>query len=126
MAESGKRVLVIDDDRSIREYLRFLLNQAGYEVEEAEDGDVGVEKFKHGTYDVVVTDISMPQKDGIDAIIEMRAFNPRARIIAMSGVAKSDRLLEIARMYNADRVIKKPFQSQDMLETVKSVLEAAV
>jgi two-component system chemotaxis response regulator CheY len=121
-AVGGKRILVIDDDRSIREYLRFLLEQAGYEVVEAEDGDVGVEKFKHGTYDLVVTDISMPQKDGIDAIIDMRAIDPKVRIVAMSGVAKSDRLLEIARMYKADRVIKKPFQSPDILKTISELL----
>ena len=121
MAEVA-RILVVDDDKSIREYLRFLLEQAGYQVEEAEDGEVAVEKFMNATFDLVVTDISMPLKDGIDAIIEMRAANAHARFIAMSGVARSDRLLEIAKMYNADRAIKKPFQGQELLAAVKELL----
>jgi DNA-binding response OmpR family regulator len=118
-----KRVLVADDDRSIREYLHFLLDQAGYDVDEAEDGNVLVHKFTHDSYDLVITDISMPEKDGIDAIIEMRAADAKARIIAMSGVAKSDRLLEIARIYNADRVIKKPFESEEILTAVRQALQ---
>lgn len=123
MSETSRaHILVVDDDKAIREYLRFLLEQAGYAVEEAEDGEVAVEKFSNGAYDVVVTDISMPLKDGIDAIIEMRAFNPKARFIAMSGVARSDRLLEIAKMYNADRAIKKPFQSGEILTAVSELL----
>ena len=117
-----RRVLVVDDDRAIREYLRFVLEPAGYEVEEAENGAVAVEKFGRAGYDVVITDISMPEKDGIDAIIEMRGSDTHAKFIAMSGVAKSDTLLEIARMYNADRVIKKPFQSEDILTAVSRVL----
>jgi two-component system, chemotaxis family, chemotaxis protein CheY len=117
-----KRVLVADDDRSIREYLRFLLEQAGYQVEEAEDGEVEVRKFSEGAFDLVVTDISMPEKDGIEAIIEMRAVKPNAKIIAMSGVARSERLLEIAQMYRADRVIKKPFESEEFLTAVREML----
>jgi len=118
----SRRVLIVDDDRSIREYLRFLLEEAGFAVDEAEDGEVAVEKFGREAYDVVVTDISMPQKDGIDAIIEMREARPEAKIIAMSGVARSERLLEIAQMYKADRVIKKPFQSDDILTAIRDVL----
>jgi DNA-binding response OmpR family regulator len=123
MAEStGKRILVIDDDRSIREYLRFLLEEVGYGVVEAENGVVGLERFSTGEFDAVITDIAMPEKDGIDTIIEMRASDPAVRIIAMSGVAKSDTLLEIARMYKADRVIKKPFQSEEIIAVVRAVL----
>lgn len=123
MAEStGKKILVIDDDRAIREYLRFLLEEVGYGVVEAENGVVGLERFSTGEFDVVITDIAMPEKDGIDTIIEMRASDPAVRIIAMSGVAKSDTLLEIARMYKADRVIKKPFQSEEIIAAVRAVL----
>jgi CheY-like chemotaxis protein len=118
-----RRVLVVDDDRSIREYLRFVLEPAGYEVEEAENGAVAVEKFRRSAFDLVITDISMPEKDGIDAIIEMRGADTHAKFIAMSGVAKSDTLLEIARIYKADRVIKKPFQSEDILTAVSRVFE---
>jgi len=117
-----RRVLVVDDDRSIREYLRFVLEPAGYEVEEAENGAVAVEKFRRAGFDLVITDISMPEKDGIDAIIEMRGADAHAKFIAMSGVAKSDTLLEIARIYSADRVIKKPFLSEDILSAVARVL----
>jgi len=117
-----KKVLVVDDNRAIREYLRFLLENENYEVEEAENGKVALAQQKEWNADLVITDISMPEKDGIDTIIEMRDTYPSLRIIAMSGVAKSDRLLEIAKMYRADLVIKKPFTSEDILDALRQVL----
>lgn len=123
MAEAvRKKVLVVDDDRSIREYLRYLLSEHGFEVEEAENGVVALQRFSSSHFDVVITDISMPEKDGIDTIIEMRDKVPDARIIAMSGVARSETLLEIAKMYKADRVIQKPFQTDELLTALRDVL----
>ena len=121
-AVRGRNILVIDDDRSIREYLRYLLEDSGYGVQEAANGVEGIERFSTGEFDAVVTDISMPEKDGIDTIIEMRASDPAVKIIAMSGVAKSDTLLEIAKMYRADLAIKKPFKSEDILSALRMVL----
>ncbi len=117
-----KKALVVDDDRSIREYLHYLLDENGFEVEEAENGVVALQRFSSAHFDVVITDISMPEKDGIDTIIEMRDRDADTRIIAMSGVARSETLLEIAKMYKADRVIKKPFQSDDLLSALREVL----
>ncbi|MBD3243016.1 MAG: response regulator [Chitinivibrionales bacterium] len=117
-----KKVLVVDDDRSIREYLHYLLDEQGYDVDEAENGVVALQRFSNSHYDVVITDISMPEKDGIDTIIEMRDKEADARIIAMSGVARSETLLEIAKMYKADMAIKKPFQSDELLAALREVL----
>lgn len=118
-----KRVLVVDDDRSIREYLKFLLEDAGYEVKEASNGNEALDCFRDSAFDAVVTDISMPEKDGIDTMIEMRKLDADIRIIAMSGVSKSDTLLDIAKMYKADLALKKPFQSDDLLNALRTLLE---
>ncbi len=120
--EPAKRVLVVDDNRAIREYLHFLLQDEGYEVDEAENGAAALERLAETPADLVITDISMPHKDGIDAIIEMRDTHPSVKIIAMSGVAKSGTLLEIAKLYRADIALKKPFTSEDILGAVESVL----
>ena len=123
MATTGKvRILVVDDDEAIRTFLGHLLESEGYEVELAEDGSVALEKIAAQPVDLVITDIAMPEKDGIETIISVRDSNPSTKIIAISGVEKSERLLEIAQMYKADASLKKPFDNDVLLETIKKVL----
>lgn len=123
MAETGKvRLLVVDDDEAIRTFLGHLLESEGYEVELAENGSVALEKIAAQPFDLVITDIAMPEKDGIETIISVRDSNPSTKIIAISGVEKNERLLEIAQMYKADASLKKPFDNDVLLETIKKVL----
>ena len=118
-----KRILVIDDEESIRNYLREILEKAGYTVMDCEDGDKGIEMFLDDDFDIVLTDIAMPKKDGVEVLIEMKKVSPSTRIIAMSGVAECDKLLEVANIYKADATIKKPFEKEDVLSAIKKVLE---
>jgi CheY-like chemotaxis protein len=112
---SAKKILVIDDDEPIREYLRFVLQKAGHQVTLAENGNRGLTLFDRNGFDTVITDISMPEKDGIDTIIAMRQKCPTLRIVAMSGVASKDTLLQIADIYGADAVLAKPFEGEQIL-----------
>lgn len=112
---ASKKVLVIDDDEPIREYLRFVLEEAGHTVSVAKDGNEGVALFEADVFDTVITDIAMPERDGIDTIIAMRELRPQTRIVAMSGLASKDKLLQIADMYGADAIMAKPFERDEIL-----------
>ena len=92
-------------------------------VMDCEDGDKGIEMFLDDDFDIVLTDIAMPKKDGVEVLIEMKKVSPSTRIIAMSGVAECDKLLEVANIYKADASIKKPFEKEDVLSAIKKVLE---
>ena len=79
------RILVVDDDASIRRTLNILLSKAGYEVIQACDGSEAVRLWRDHGGDLVITDLHMPQKDGIETIIELLSHTPGIRIICMSG-----------------------------------------
>ncbi|MBD3394853.1 MAG: response regulator [Chitinivibrionales bacterium] len=118
--------LVIDDEEAIREYLRYVLQSEGYEVTTASDGNEGMRKFHAGGYDTVVTDISMPEKDGIEAIIEMRRLYPAVPIVAISGLDSRERLLRIAGMFEADAMLKKPFTRDELLAAVREARQKRI
>ena len=90
---SGKpgRILVVDDDPSIRRTLELLLSRAGYQVTQARDGTEAVRLWREHGGDLVITDLHMPEKDGIQTIIELLSHSPTARIIAMSGGGQTKR-----------------------------------
>lgn len=123
MGTDRKQILVIDDEEPIRNYLREVLEKAGYSVMDCGDGDKGIEIFLDDDFDIVLTDIAMPKKDGVEVLIEMKKVSPSTRIIAMSGVAECDKLLKVANIYKADATIKKPFGKEDVLSAIKKVLE---
>jgi len=113
-------ILVVDDDREIRDMLKRLLERAHYDVETAEDGKQALEMFQAKTYDVVITDILMPEKEGIEMIIELRKQHSDLKIIAISGGGKGDagHYLDVARAFGADRSFGKPFECMEMLEAI--------
>src|SRR5665213_3241891 len=82
---AAAKVLVIDDDHLVRRTISRILQTGGYRVALAEDGAKGVAKFRSERPDLVITDIIMPEKEGIETIIELLRDNPQARIIAVSG-----------------------------------------
>jgi len=123
------RILVIDDDKDIRTLVEKFLSRDGHEVDLAENGKVGLKLAELNQYDLIITDIVMPEKDGIEVISALnRTFTP-ARIIAMTGGAtKLDigNLLAMAKALGADRVLSKPLDfiklqavAKELLETVK-------
>jgi CheY-like chemotaxis protein len=121
------RVLVIDDEDLLRETLREMLEEAGYEVSEEADGLAGVRAFFASPIDLVITDIIMPKKDGIEAIREIKRHRPDARIIAISGGAprgpRAD--LPLAETSGARCTLQKPFTRDELLRAIADVLARA-
>ena len=79
------RILLLDDDRALRDVVRMILEEAGHVVNDAPDGRAGVEMYRESPSDIVITDIRMPEKTGNETILELRAEFPDVKIIAMSG-----------------------------------------
>ena len=115
-------ILVIDDSEPVREYLTFILEKEGYKVATAEHGEEGLELFKKHRYDVVITDIAMPQKDGIETLIEIKEIDSASKVIVISGAERQSTLLKIAGIFSADAMITKPFTSEAVLYAVNEVL----
>jgi DNA-binding response OmpR family regulator len=126
IAERAKRrILVADDDPSIRQTLRIALSKAGYEVLEARDGAEAVRLWKDTGADLVIADLHMPDKNGLEVILELRAQSPSTPIIAMSdgGRTKRIELLGDAKLLGAVRTVGKPFSLDEMLTAVRQELE---
>lgn len=119
------RILVIDDDPSIRQTLHIALTKAGYEVFEARDGEEATRLWRARGADLVITDLHMPDKNGLEVIIELRAHSPSTPIIAMSdgGRTKQIWLLGDAKLLGAVRTIAKPFTLGEMLTAVEQELD---
>ncbi|MFA5182840.1 MAG: response regulator [Syntrophales bacterium] len=119
------RILLIDDDEQFRMLLRKMLEKAGYnDIEEANDGSMGVKLFRQHPFDLVITDLIMPDKEGIETIIELTGENPQIKIIAMSGggrVGPQD-YLETAKRLGASRTLAKPFNYSELVDTVHELL----
>jgi CheY-like chemotaxis protein len=110
------RILVVDDNADMRETLRLLLRHMGYDAEAAFDGNHALEIQRARPADIVITDIFMPRKDGIETIEAFRREWPRVKIVAMSGggeVALRD-YLEVAPEIGADAVLRKPFSPESL------------
>jgi CheY-like chemotaxis protein len=115
------RILVIDDEKLLRQTIRRMLESAGHEVIEAEDGRAGIAAFAKHEVDAVVTDIIMPQKEGIETIREIRAANPTIRIVAISGGGRNQNMefLKLAGKLGATATLAKPFRKEDLLAVVE-------
>ncbi len=120
------RILVIDDEDQMRGMLRQALERAGYEVEEARDGREGLWRYQASPPALVITDILMPEKEGLEIIRDLRRDNPEVKIIAISGGGRTGNLnfLEIAAKLGAQRTLQKPFGLRELLQTVQELLSA--
>jgi DNA-binding NtrC family response regulator len=125
MTIAGSSILIIDDDAAVSRTLSLILTRAGYQVSTVTSGRKGLEMLTNGGFGLVLTDIIMPELDGIEAIRRIRADHPGLRIIAMSGGGQIDKadFLHMAEALGADRVVEKPVRSERLLELVKSVME---
>jgi len=121
------KILVIDDDLSVRQLVVQMLVSKGYQVVSAEDGRRGLALFRDEKPDLIVTDIIMPEKGGIATIRNIRSECPDAKIIAMSGDGRigNANLLDIARWLGASDVIAKPFDPDQFITVVRNRLAAA-
>lgn len=119
------RVLVIDDDDDLRQMLCEVLTRAGHEAIGAANGWVGVARYRESRADVVITDIFMPECDGLETIREIRREFPCVRIIATSGGGRRSNFdyLPTALALGAWRTMNKPFSPAELLATVAEALE---
>lgn len=117
-------ILVIDDDEDLRDSLQIVLEREGYRVFAASDGAAGVEIYRAEQTDLVITDIIMPIKEGLETITELHREFPDVKIIAMSGGGRVGvkNYLDWAEGLGAHRVLAKPFSRSEILNSVKEVL----
>jgi len=119
-----RRILVVDDDPSICETLRIGLGKAGYRVSEARDGEEGLRLWREAGADLVIADVYMPNKSGLQLIMELQAESPSTPVIAMSDGGRSKNLnpMSYAEVLGAVQTIAKPFTLEDMLALVNKEL----
>lgn len=117
------RILIIDDDAPTLTLLRAILEQAGYEVLEAPNGKRGIALYRAEPADLIITDIVMPEQEGLDLIMELKRDVPQVKIIAMSGGGQDRDLgyLTSAKAFGALRTIAKPFRRRDVLDAVEAL-----
>jgi DNA-binding response OmpR family regulator len=118
-------ILIIDDDDQLREVLNLLLARAGYTVFEAPNGKVGLQLMLSENVDLVITDLYMPEKEGLETIAELRKDFPQTKIIVISGGYKGSVVshLTLAKELGADRVFEKPFNIDEMFAAIVELLE---
>lgn len=123
------RLLVTDDDADMRESMRLLLEREGYEVALATNGSHAFELQQRQAADLLITDIFMPETDGLETIERFRSAFPRVRIVAMSGggvrVTGAGSYLQTATAAGADAVLQKPFETRALLDVVRSLVPPA-
>ena len=117
------RILLVDDDDALRSVLARILKQCGYEVQEACNGKDALESYDRFGADLLVMDVIMPEKDGMEILMELGRRPVRPRIIVMSGGGQisSQIYLRIAKAQRADCVLEKPFSCEDLLSAVDTV-----
>ena len=119
------RILVIDDDPEIRDSVEETLVAAAHEVLTASNGKDGIQLCRAHPPDLVITDLLMPEKDGLEIIQELRSRSPRLKIIAMSGAPSDWKVLEMAKKLGAQETLTKPFLAQEMVDAVARVSQGA-
>ena len=119
------RILLIDDDQIVRTVLKRLLVSAGYEVVEAIDGNEGVTSYQEQGADLVLVDIFMPTKSGLEVLQELKRFDPDVKMVSMSGVGIQDGLdlEDYAKRYGALEALQKPIEKEVLLRTIETVLQ---
>jgi CheY-like chemotaxis protein len=119
------RILLIDDDETLRSALRRSLERAGYDTLEAADGRAALKLLTGDQVDVIITDLVMPEMEGIELIVSLRKSHPTVPVIAISGGGRtnSPQYLKIARGVGAARVLAKPFENEQLLEAVRELVD---
>ena len=117
-------ILIIDDEEPIRALLRTALEAAGHQMVEATNGRVGLDLYRLKPTDLIITDILMPEMEGIEFILKLRKESPSVPIIAISGSGRSSTIdyLAMARRLGATAVLEKPFGREELLGVVAKAL----
>jgi CheY-like chemotaxis protein len=120
------RILLVDDDESFRPMLQATLERFGHEVTAAKNGNEAIARYRERPADLVITDLVMPDKEGVETIRELRRETPPARIIAMSGGGRNNPsvYLTLASQLGAARLLAKPFSHAELLDAIEAALSA--
>ena len=123
-SERSTRVLVVDDDAGIRNFVRMLLELEGYEVATVANGNEALEEQRRDPAAIILTDIFMPDAEGMETIVQLREEFPEAKIIVMSGGGsyRGADYLALARELGAVKSLKKPFAPQDLIDAMREVV----
>jgi DNA-binding response OmpR family regulator len=118
------RILIIDDNAQLREMLNLTLVQAGYEVAEAGTGELGLKLYKEKQADLVIVDILMPEKGGLETIVELKREFPNVKVIGISGgfQKKTDESKTLAELLGIERTLSKPFAPEELLKNIREIL----
>lgn len=118
------RILVVDDEDIIRKYLQLTLEQLGYVVMVACNGQEALAHLQRESVDLILTDLIMPEKEGMETIEEVRKLYPKIKIIAMSGGGRIDAFdyLRVAKKMGADLVMEKPFSNRELTAALDQLL----
>jgi len=121
---SARRVLVVDDDRALRFFVAALLEESGYQIDQAADGVEALRKLTEHGADLVLLDINLPGMNGLDVLAQARRLAPRARVVMLTADDTPDTLLRAVRG-QAHRYVRKPMAAGRIVELVNEVLEAS-
>ena len=121
-----KKILIIDDEKDMRVYLSTLFKKAGYEVTDAENGEVGLEEARRNRPDLITLDVLMPKKSGVRAFRELR-LNPETKdtpIIILTGLTRQEDFFgnELGGLRGPDAIVEKPIDRDAFLKTAKDIL----
>ena len=118
------RILLIDDDDQLRGLLQAILEGAGYEVDTASDGKKGVHRFRRNRADLAIVDIFMPEKEGLETIVELKQIDPNIKAIAISGggLRLDMEFLDHAKIFGADHAMEKPLDLQELLNIIHRMI----
>jgi CheY-like chemotaxis protein len=118
------RILLIEDDESVRPMLRLVLTHFGHTVMEAVDGKEGLALVASSDFDLVITDLVMPEVEGLDVLMQLRKRTPPIKAIAISGGGRvhPKGYLQLAKRLGASKVLRKPFSNDALLAAVQEVL----
>jgi CheY-like chemotaxis protein len=120
MESSMSKILIIDDDKMVRDTLKIIVEAAGHQTLVANDGKEGLTLHAQGKPDLVITDILMPEKEGIETVTELQRRQPRLPTVAISGGGRTANMnfLKLAETFGADRTISKPFEPEDIIRII--------
>ena len=123
-SDSAKHILVVDDDDMMRKFVKDLLKINSCRITEAPNGKAGLKEFRENRPDLVITDIIMPEMEGISFIRELRAHNKEVPIIAMTGNVhgRMEEFLNISTQLGADEILRKPIKSKEFLDAIARLL----
>ncbi|MBA3973888.1 MAG: response regulator [Candidatus Solibacter sp.] len=115
-----RNILIVDDDAAVRKVLQTILESAGHQVESATNGREAVSRIAQGGIELIITDLVMPEQEGIETIKQLRAQYPDVKVIAISGAFGGD-YLQIANFMGAHGTLAKPVRMDAVLKAVQSV-----